>query len=177
MNRTYTNAGRLPRRNLLFRVISFSWLKKSALIEIISHLFIILFLYTGIAKLMEFDVFQEQLAESPIMAPVAGIVSIGLPVTEFIVCLLLFFPRFRLKGLYAAFVLMVLFTAYVAILMATSKELPCSCGGIMEELSWEGHLVFNGIMILLSLYALIMQIKLTRVKSEIEEERLLTSHV
>lgn len=165
------------RRNLFVRIITLSWIKKSTLVEIIAHLFIILFLYTGIAKLMEFDVFQEQLADNPLLAPVASIVAIGLPITEFIICFLLFFPRFRLKGLYAAFILMVLFTAYVAILMTTSKELPCSCGGIMEALSWKGHLIFNSIMILLSFIALRMQIKIKRLVAPATESRFVGSHV
>jgi uncharacterized membrane protein YphA (DoxX/SURF4 family) len=134
--------------------------KKSVLVEIIALFFVILFLYTGVAKLMEFDVFQAQLAESPVLEPVAPLVAWGLPIVEFIVCILLFFPRWRLKGLYAALGLMVIFTGYVITLLTTSTELPCSCGGIIEELSWQGHLIFNGSLILLSFAAIKMQRRL-----------------
>lgn len=154
----------LQKRNLFIRIISFSWVKRSLLVEIISTWFVILFLYTGIAKLMEFDVFQEQLGENPLLAPVAGLTAIALPVTEFIICIALFFPRFRLQGLLASFILMTLFTVYVAILMTTSNELPCSCGGIMAELSWQGHLIFNSLMILLSFAAFRMQRSINRGK-------------
>ena len=152
----------LQKRNLFIRIVSFSWVKRSVLVEIISTWFVILFLYTGIAKLLEFDVFQEQLGENPLLAPVAGLTAIALPVTEFIISIALFFPRFRMQGLLASFILMILFTTYVVILMTTSKELPCSCGGIMAELSWQGHLIFNSLMILLSFAGLRMQRNINR---------------
>jgi len=153
----------LPRQNVFLKIISLSWLKKSLLVEIISMLFVILFLYTGISKLLEFDVFQEQLAESPLLEPVAPIVAWGLPITEFILCLLLFFPRYRLQGLYATFTLMVLFTGYIILLLTSDKELPCSCGGIVEALSWKGHLIFNSTLILLSFSAIRMQKRMNHV--------------
>jgi uncharacterized membrane protein YphA (DoxX/SURF4 family) len=148
-----------PRQNAFIRIVSFTWIKKSLLVEIIALFFVILFLYTGIAKLMEFDVFKAQLEESPVLEPVAPLVAWGLPIVEFIVSILLFFPRWRLQGLYAAFVLMVLFTGYVIALLTTSTELPCSCGGIIEELSWQGHLIFNSSLILLSFAAIRMERK------------------
>lgn len=167
----------LPKRNIFIRIITLSWVKKSTLVEIIALFFVILFLYTGIAKLLDMNLFEEQLAESPIMAPVAPVVIWALPITEFIVSLLLFFPKYRLKGLYAAFILMVLFTAYVGILLSISTELPCSCGGIVEALSWQGHLIFNSVLILLSFAAIRMQRKINRAQKDEEAERFLTSHV
>jgi uncharacterized membrane protein YphA (DoxX/SURF4 family) len=166
------------RRNLFIRIFSFSWVKKSTLVEIISLWFVILFLYTGVAKLMDFDVFKAQLEESPVLEPVAPIVTWGLPVIEFIVCILLFFPRWRLKGLYAAFGLMVIFTGYVIALLTTSTELPCSCGGIIEALSWQGHLIFNTSMILLSFASIRIERKAQKLTQERPyKEPSLTSHV
>ena len=56
-----------PKRNVLMRIVSFSWVRKSTLVEIIALFFVCLFLYTGVAKLMEFDVFQAQLEDSPVL--------------------------------------------------------------------------------------------------------------
>jgi uncharacterized membrane protein YphA (DoxX/SURF4 family) len=146
----------MNKRNIFIRIISFSWLKKSTIVEIIALLFVILFLYTGIAKLMEFDVFQEQLIESPILEPVAPLVAFGLPLTEFIVSFLLFVPRYRLKGLYASFALMIFFTGYVIAILSIDKELPCSCGGIIEQLSWQGHLIFNSGLVVLAVIGILI---------------------
>jgi len=147
---------RMPKRNLFIRIITFTWLKKRLAVDIIAHLFIILFLYTGIAKLTEFDVFQEQLMDSPLLSFAAPVVAWGLPITEFIVSIALFIPKYRLRGLYAAFILMILFTAYVGILLSISTELPCSCGGIMEALSWQAHLVVNIPLIGMALTGIIL---------------------
>jgi len=162
MDKMYPDTNRLRQHSFFYRVISFSWLSKKLSVEIIALLFVILFLYTGISKLMDFDVFREQLDDSPIVGFAAPLVAWGLPVTEFIVSLLLFIPRYRMWGLYAAFVLMILFTAYVGILLSINTELPCSCGGIMEALSWPAHLIVNIALIGLSLTGSILAKKIKR---------------
>jgi uncharacterized membrane protein YphA (DoxX/SURF4 family) len=151
----------IQNRKILVRMLSFTWLSKSTIVEIISVLFIILFLYTGISKLMEYAVFKEQIADSPILQPIAPFIAWGLPFTEFLVTILLIIPRWRLKGLYASLILMVAFTGYIGAIMIFNKELPCSCGGIISELSWQGHLIFNSIFILLAFAGVLLE-KLTR---------------
>lgn len=150
------------KRNLFVRIANFSWLTKRLAVDIIALLFVILFLYTGIAKLMEFDVFQEQLMDSPILSFAAPVVAWSLPITEFIVSIFLFIPKYRLKGLYAALIMMILFTGYVGLLLAFAPELPCSCGGIMEALSWQAHLVVNIALIGLALTGIILAQKIKR---------------
>jgi uncharacterized membrane protein YphA (DoxX/SURF4 family) len=131
------------------------------LVETIALLFVILFLYTGTSKLSEYGVFEEQLAESPVLKPVAPIVTWLLPITEFVVSLLLLVPRWRMKGLYASLGLMITFTLYVIAILSFSKELPCSCGGIIGLLSWQEHLVFNGVFILLAITGILLQRRLS----------------
>jgi uncharacterized membrane protein YphA (DoxX/SURF4 family) len=145
-----------------FAKIMSSLVTKSTLVEIIAVLFIILFLYTGISKLMEYGVFKEQIAENPILNPVASIIAWALPLTEFIVSLMLIIPRWRLKGLYASLFLMIAFTIYIGGIMAFYKELPCSCGGIISQLSWNGHLIFNSIFILLAFIGVRLERQLRR---------------
>lgn len=129
-------------------------MKRSMLIEGIAILFMVLFLYTGASKLMDYDVFTEQIGASPILEPVSTVVAWALPAVEFIVSIALFIPSWRLRGLYGALGLMIIFTGYVAALLLLSKNLPCSCGGILALLSWKGHLIFNSVMILLALSAI-----------------------
>lgn len=132
-------------------------IKRTTIIEIITVLNIILFLYTGIAKIMDYSVFKEQLAVSPILSWAANPVALLLPWVEFAIVLMLVIPRWRLKGLYASLIMMTLFTIYIIALFSISTEMPCSCGGIMEQLSWQQHLVFNGAFILLDIWAIILQ--------------------
>ncbi len=130
------------------------------LVEIITVLYIILFLYTGISKLMDYDIFKEQIANSSLLQPIAKLVAAGLPIVEFLVVLLLIIPRWRLKGLYLSMVLMTVFTIYILAILSFSKELPCSCGGILQQLSWTQHLIFNAFFIILALLAILLNNKL-----------------
>ncbi|TXJ29055.1 MAG: hypothetical protein E6Q24_05085 [Chitinophagaceae bacterium] len=136
-----------------------SSMKRSTIIEMISLLFVVLFLYTAISKLLDYSVFTEQLGTSPVLEPMSGFIAWALPLTEIIVAILLFLPRTRLPGLYASFILMVAFTLYIGVILLFSKELPCSCGGILQELSWPQHLVLNFGLIGLSLWAIFLSRK------------------
>jgi uncharacterized membrane protein YphA (DoxX/SURF4 family) len=132
-------------------------MKRTTIIEIIVMLYVILFLYTGISKLMDYSVFKEQIATSPILAPVAKPIAWGLPWIEFFLSILLLVPRWRLKGLIASAVLMVLFTAYIILVLSFNKEIPCSCGGVIEQLSWGQHIVFNTLFIASAIIAIAFQ--------------------
>jgi uncharacterized membrane protein YphA (DoxX/SURF4 family) len=152
----------IQQRSLFVRFVSFSWLSKGTIIEIISMLFMVLFLYTGVSKLMDYTVFKEQVADSPILQPIAPLIAWGLPLIEFLVTLLLIIPRWRLKGLYASLALMIAFTGYVGAIMIFDKELPCSCGGIISLLSWRDHLILNSVLILLAFAGVKLERQLRR---------------
>jgi hypothetical protein len=47
-------------------------------------------------------------------------------------------------------VMMIIFTIYILAIIRFSKHLPCSCGGIISELSWKEHLFLNVFLILLA---------------------------
>jgi len=80
----------------------------------------------------------------------------ALPFTELAIVALLIFDRTRLAGLYAAFIVMIAFTFYTAVvLMHVFKYIPCSCGGIIKNLSWQQHLVFNLFFVLISLIGIL----------------------
>jgi uncharacterized membrane protein YphA (DoxX/SURF4 family) len=138
---------------------------KRTIPSVVALLLVVLFLYTGISKLMDYTVFKEQIAESPILAPIAPLIAWALPLVEFAVAVALFIPAWRLWGLYASSVLMLLFTGYIAALLSFSEELPCSCGGILQEMSWQQHLVFNITFTVLAIVSAILERKRRKVKN------------
>jgi len=140
-------------------------MKKAIIIDGISILFMILFLYTGLSKLLEYSVFKAQLMESPILAPVSTIIAILLPVFEIVIMLLLLIPYVRLVGLYASLVLMIMFTIYVLMILVFDKKLPCSCGGIISAMSWPQHLLFNVVFVLMAVIGIGMEKKNKRMES------------
>lgn len=110
---------------------------------IIGFLFVLLFSYAGGIKLIEFEKFQLELAQSPLLSAYAGSISYLIITFEFIIVLLLCIPRTRLTGLYMSLGLMAGFTIYIYLTLNFSDFIPCSCGGIIEMLGWTEHLIFN----------------------------------
>jgi len=131
--------------------------KKTTLIEIICALFVILFIYTGLNKLLDYDGFSFQLGRSPYLQNFSRPIALLLPPGELLVALALIVKRTRLAGFYASFFLMSLFTGYVAIMLSLSYYLPCSCGGILQALSWQGHLIFNSAFTVLAVAGTLLQ--------------------
>lgn len=118
--------------------------------EVIRYLFIILFIYAAVSKLLEYQQFLVQLGQSPMLSAYAEAVSIAVPVLEIITALLLIIPAFRLTGLLVSFNLMIMFTVYIIIILNFTDFIPCSCGGVLEELGWTEHLIFNVFFIILA---------------------------
>ena len=132
--------------------------------EIISSLFILLFVYTALSKLMDFTPFRAILHKSPLIGENATFVAIALPFTEIIVSLLLFVPRTRLWGFYSSSVLMTTFTLYLGYMILFTPKLPCSCGGVLKQMNWNLHLFFNIFFLLLAFTGVILERKRNKLK-------------
>lgn len=132
---------------------------KANFIYVVALLHILLFTYAAVSKILDFQNFQIQLGQSPLLSAFAAYISVAVPVVELILVTLLLFTKCRVLGLYGSFVLMVMFSAYIIIILNFSSFTPCSCGGILEKMSWTQHLIFNVVFILLSATALILQSK------------------
>jgi len=118
-------------------------------------LYIVLFVYAAFSKLLEFENFRVQLAQSPLLSSFAGWLAWAVPLAELIIALSLLSSRFRLPGLFAGFSLMVMFTSYIFIMLNYSSFIPCSCGGILEKLGWTAHLWFNIAFVLLAIIGIV----------------------
>lgn len=129
---------------------------RTYIITIVSYLYIFLFVYAAVSKLLDFENFQIQIGQSPLLSAFAGPLSVLVPGLELLIVLLLCISKFRFWGLLACFQLMVLFTMYIYFVLHYSANIPCSCGGILEALGWGEHLVFNVIFLLLALVSLFL---------------------
>ncbi|MBS0027215.1 DoxX family protein [Chitinophaga sp. 22321] len=123
---------------------------------IIGYFFVLLFCYAAVSKLLDFENFQLQLAQSPLLSAYAGFISYAVISIEFIISLLLCFPQTRVVGLYASLSLMSGFTIYIYLILNYSDFIPCSCGGILEKLGWTEHLIFNTICVILVVAGIII---------------------
>ena len=130
-------------------------MKRTLLVDIIAYFFILLFLYTGIEKLIDIHSFRDQLTGSPLLGSLAGTIAWTLPITEILLAIVLFIPGWQLKGLYASLALMAIFTIYLVTILAIDDHISCSCGGIIENLSPRQHVWFNAAAIILAALAIV----------------------
>ncbi len=122
----------------------------------VAYLYVLLFVYAAVSKLLDFETFTLQLTQSPLLSAYAGIISWLVPGVEILISIFLMIPRYRRVALYASFFLMVMFTAYIVIILNFSDFIPCSCGGVLEKLGWGQHLVFNIGFVLLGVFAIFL---------------------
>lgn len=126
------------------------------LIEVISYLFILLFIYASLSKILEFKKFEIQLGKSPLLAPFSDIVARIIPAVEIGVAILLALKRTQYFALYCSFSLMIIFSTYIVIILNFSEYIPCSCGGILQNMNWTQHLFFNLSFVLLSICGILI---------------------
>jgi len=123
---------------------------------IIYCLYIVLFTYAAVSKVLDFENFQVQLGQSPLLSPLAGSISVAVPAVELLIAAALLIPRFRYGALLGAFGMMVMFTAYIYIILNYSEFVPCSCGGILEKMGWREHFIFNLVFVVLAVIAVLI---------------------
>ena len=129
---------------------------KNSFVLVVSYLYVLLFVYAAVSKLLDYENFQVQLGQSPLLSAFAGYVAFLVPIMEILCSILLLNVVSRRVGFYLSFALMVMFTLYIYIILNHTSFTPCSCGGILEELSWNEHIVFNLFFVLLALICIFL---------------------
>ena len=129
---------------------------KKVALEIICFLFILLFTYAAVTKLIDYQKFTVQIGQSPLLTDFAGVLAWAVPGVELLIAGMLAITRLRMVGLYAAFSLMVMFTAYIIAILQFSDSIPCSCGGVLEAMGWTEHLIFNIGFVLLGFTGIVL---------------------
>lgn len=145
---------------------------KQIILDIICYLYALLFVYASGSKLLDFENFKVQLGQSPLLSSFAEWISVVIPVSELVITFLLLTSKFRLSGLYSALILMTMFSVYIFIVLHYSSFVPCSCGGVLEKMSWNTHLLFNLVFVLLAITGILIYDAL---KNKIRENKIYKS--
>ncbi|KAA9038742.1 hypothetical protein FW778_14455 [Ginsengibacter hankyongi] len=135
-------------------------MKAKFILEILCFLLVLLFVYAGFSKLMDYNAFKAQLSNSPFIKNAAGILAWVLPVIEIGSAALLTVRITRLYGLIASMMLLLAFTGYISAMLLSGVHLPCSCGGVIKQLSWNQHLLFNLFFISIAGIGIVLKQKL-----------------
>lgn len=118
--------------------------KHSYVITFLQCLVFFLFVYSGITKTMGFGLFVNTIDKSLFFNDFnTRFIGAAVIAAELAIPVLLFFESTTLYGYLLSFLLLLLFTAYIFLMFLFSPFLPCSCGGLIESLSWRGHIFFN----------------------------------
>ncbi|WP_108213063.1 MauE/DoxX family redox-associated membrane protein [Pontibacter mucosus] len=124
---------------------------------------ITLWVYAAVSKWQEPEVFAAQLLLQPLPEWLTVHLVWALPGIELVAATCLVVRRYLLAGLWLSLGLLLLFTGYVGLAVFGFWEaLPCACGGVLSELSWREHLVFNLLFTVLAVYGLFLFVKIKR---------------
>lgn len=124
--------------------------------RITAILFIVLFVYASSSKIMDFHKFRTQLGQSPIVTAFADWVALGILAVELLIAGMFFHRKWTLTAFYASFALMTMFTTYIILVLNFSDFIPCSCGGVLEQLGWTEHIVFNMVFVSIAFLSIIL---------------------
>lgn len=130
--------------------------------RITSAVFIFLFAYTAINKMADVPGFIFSIGRHPLFSSYAKLIAWSVIILEFVSVIFLFHPSFRLYGFFLTSTLMLAFTVYIGTMLWLSDNLPCSCGGVLKELSWSSHFYLNIFLSGLSLAGLVVEIRARR---------------
>lgn len=144
--------------------------KRNLIAEIISILFILLWGYAGISKLIDYSEFRMQLGLSPFITEFSHLLSWTLPISEIGIAVLLIFSKTQLTGLYFSLFLMTLFSVYIYTMLHHSYYIPCSCGGILGKMQWKPHLYFNLFFVLLAIIGILYNQKRSSYKQYVKDK-------
>ena len=130
-------------------ILKMTSMKNPLFLRIFSAMVVLVFSYTAMNKIVDWQQFRVTLNKSPYLHDWAKVLSIVVPLSELMTVFLILVRRTMLFGMYAAFFLMAVFTSYVFVMLRYSYFLPCSCGGIVSAMNWNQHLAFNLVLTIL----------------------------
>jgi hypothetical protein len=130
-----------------------------------SYLLVILWTYAAVSKLFDFQrykwVMQHQLFSRELSLLLVWLI----PASELLAVLLLMIRPFKIYGLILSEILLLAFTGYVGgITMHLFERVPCACGGIISNASWQFHFLLNISFLTLTSISLLIHFKERRKK-------------
>jgi len=134
------------------------------IVQIISGLFALLFLYAAGNKLLDYQKFKVQIGQSPILTQYAAEIALLIPIVEIVIAILLLrsinYQKSTITALLASYSIMVMFSAYIIVILNFAERIPCSCGGILDQMGWTTHLIFNLAFVAMAIAGVIIQYKI-----------------
>lgn len=115
----------------------------------------LIFSYSGFFKFQNFSEFRVGLLKTGIFSQMwLQISAFTMVAVEVLICILLL--KWPKKGIWVSFIASIGFSVCITYLHQNSIYSECGCGGILNGLSYPGHLIFNLSMIIISAFYLLL---------------------
>lgn len=131
----------------------------SYFILVASYLFVVLFVYAAVRKVLDFETFRIQIGDTAMFRAYATGIAWSLIFFQLLTAALLLFRCARRIGLYLAFILMSLLTLYILFVLNFSQSIPCACSGIIPGMGWHAHLFLNTALTLIAFMGILLEKK------------------
>ncbi len=124
------------------------------LYKVIRAVMILFWIYVGMEKLWQLGAFKIALEQQPLISYLAPMLFWLLPLVEIGIGVLLGIPSARLSawGWKVSTILILVFSIYIGLgVLNVYEKKPCMCTSFLSNISWTAHLVFNLIILGLSI--------------------------
>jgi len=132
-------------------------MEKTKIIQLITAALAALFCYAALSKLLHYQQSEHEMLNQVFPKDWAVVFVWLVPGIELTVVLLLIAKATQKVGLWAAAILLLTFSIYIAVVMTgVFGRIPCSCGGILKNMGYGTHLIFNLCFMIAACYGLVL---------------------
>lgn len=135
---------------------------KKTMTEIIIFLLILMWVYTFVSKIFDFDTFKRQINGAYLLSRVGFILPYLLQALHLIIFVMLISKFWRKTGVIASLALLILYSTYLIYILKFAPSIPCSCIAVMRGMNWNDQLYLNFIAITINTIGLITFLSLKR---------------
>lgn len=133
-------------------------MKKKILVEISASLLLLLFLFACLSHWLDFKTFSGNILNQPLPSWSKQLIIWGMPIVELLIAIGLLFDKTRLRSFQAAFFVLLSLSTYIILILANFfNRIPCSCSGLIPHLSWDQHLWFNVLFLVIALIGIVLK--------------------
>ena len=129
---------------------------KNLIAEIIIFLLLLMWAYTFVSKVLDFDTFRRQINGAYLLSSLGSPLPYLLQVLHLSLVVLLIKKSWRKIGLITSLSLLVLYTGYLIYILKFAPSIPCSCISLYSRLNWDDQLLINFAVLALNIIGLIM---------------------
>ncbi|WP_394332499.1 MauE/DoxX family redox-associated membrane protein [Chryseobacterium kwangjuense] len=129
---------------------------KNLIAEIVIFLILLMWAYTFVSKVLDFDTFRRQINGAYLLSSLGSPLPYILQVLHLSLVVLLIKKSWRKIGLITSLSVLLLYTGYLIYILKFAPSIPCSCISLYSALNWNDQLLINLAVLLLNIIGLIM---------------------